>query len=70
MLVAEVLMRDRGITQTDVARIGGVNRVTVNRILRGHLKPYPKYRKAFSDALKWDKNPEELFREIEGTVSR
>ena len=64
MLKVEALMRDKGITQTDVARIGGVHRVTINRVLRGHIKPYPKYKRAFCKALEWTGNPEKLFEPI------
>ena len=65
MLIAELMMRNQGITQTDVANIGGVNRVSINRVLRGHVKPYPKYKKAFCTALDWHGNPDYLFRNID-----
>ena len=61
MLLAELLMKDRGLKQIDVAIRGGVNTVTVSRVLRGYEKPYPKIKQAFCKALEWDGNPDELF---------
>ena len=64
MLIVEALICGLGITQTDFARITGINRVTINRVLRGHIKPYPKYKRAFCKALGWTGNPEKLFEPI------
>ena len=68
MLFAELLMRDKGITQVDVANRGGISRVAVNRVLRGHEKPWPRYKKAFCDALEWEGDPDDLF--VSVTVDR
>ena len=62
----EVEMRERGITQTALADMAGINRVTVNRILRGKEQPWPKWRDAMAKALDWPLNrAAELFEEIE-----
>ena len=65
MLKAEYLMREQGKTQTDVSNETGIERVTINRVLRGTLPPYPKYHDAFAKALDWQGNPAELFEPIE-----
>ena len=65
MLKVEYLMREQGKTQTDVSNETGIERVTINRVLRGALPPYPKYRDAFAKSLGWQGNPAELFQEIE-----
>lgn len=65
MLVAEFLMREKGITQAEVAERGGISRPAVNMVLRGHIKAFPKYKKAFCEALEWDGNPEELFKRVD-----
>ena len=66
MLKAEYLMHESGKTQTDISIETGIGRVSINRVLRGELKPYPKYRKAFAKALNWPiERAAELFEEIE-----
>lgn len=61
----EYEMRERGITQTALADKAGINRVTINKILHGHEKPWPKWRDAIASAIGWplDKAAE-LFEEI------
>ena len=62
----EYEMRERGITQTALADMAGVNRVTVNKILHGREKPWPKWRDAMAAALDWPLDrAAELFAEIE-----
>ena len=61
---AEVLLRQRGVSQTELAEGGGLSRVKLNRILRGREKPWPKYQGAIADALGWEGDPSELFEEV------
>lgn len=64
MLKAEYLMKQRGLTQTELARMCGIDRTNVNHIFRGYIRPYPKYVNAIAQALGWDRDPWELFTPI------
>lgn len=69
MLLAEYLMRQRGVTQTSVSLQTGIARSTINRILRGDLPPYPKYQRAFAQVLEWPQDKAaELFEPIKAVV--
>lgn len=66
MLKVEHEMRRQGITQTELAERTGVNRVSINRIIRGKEQAWPKYRNAIAQALGWNGNTSELFEEAAG----
>lgn len=62
----EFELSKRGMTQTTLADASGVNRVTINKILRGRETPWPKWRDAIARALDWPLDKaDELFQEIE-----
>ena len=62
----EFEMRERNMTQTALAEASGINRVTINKIMRGHETPWPKWRDAMAKALDWPlERAAELFEEIE-----
>lgn len=62
----EYEMRERGITQTTLASDTSINRVTVNKIIRGYEKPWPKWRNAIAKALDWPTDrAAELFEDVE-----
>lgn len=66
MLKAEYIMRERGATQTDIAMRSKINRVTVNRFLRGKDAPNEQQAQAIAAALDWPTDSAaELFEEIE-----
>lgn len=65
MLRAEYEAREQGITQTDIGRACGINRVTINRIMRGWEIPKDTHKERIATALGWDGDPAELFQEIE-----
>lgn len=65
MIVLEYKMRQLGMNQTDLSRASGVNRVVINRLLHGELRPYPKWRKAIADAVGWTDDPQRLFDPLE-----
>ena len=62
----EFEMRKREMTQTALSAASGVSRVTINKIMRGREKPWPKWRDAIAKALDWPlERADELFEEIE-----
>lgn len=62
----EYEMRERHITQTALADASGISRVTLNKILLGYERPWPKWRDALATALDWPlEHATELFEEIE-----
>ena len=66
MMRIEYEMKERDITQAALASQAGMNRVTVNKILRGREKAWPKWRDAMAKALGWPKDrAAELFEEVE-----
>lgn len=65
MLRAEYEARVRGITQTEIGKKCGVTSSLINRVIRGMEKPYPKLQQGIAAAIGWDKDPAELFQEIE-----
>ena len=66
MYRAEIVMMQKGISQAEVARVTGIHPSAINRVLRGRMKPFPKYRRAFVYALGWEGDPSELFEIVEG----
>ena len=65
MLKLEIIMRQQNKTQTDVANASRINRVTINRIVRGWERPSADRAKAIADALEWDADrAAELFEEV------
>lgn len=65
MLKAEYLMIEQGKKQTDISRACGINRVTINRIMRGWEIPKDTHKERIATALGWDGDPAELFEKIE-----
>lgn len=66
MIRLEYEMRERGKSQAALAEETGINRVIINKIIRGHEKPWPKWRDALAQALGWPlENAADLFEEIE-----
>ena len=66
MMRIEFEMRQRGVTQAALANMSNVNRVTINKIVRGREKAWPKWRDAIAEALGWPiDRAEELFEEVE-----
>ena len=66
MMRVEFEMRQRGITQATLANMSNVNRVTINKIVRGREKAWPKWRDAIAGALGWPiDRADELFEEVE-----
>lgn len=62
----EYEMKERGITQAALASRAGMNRVTVNKILRGRERAWPKWRDAMAEVLDWPVDrAAELFEEVE-----
>lgn len=63
MRLIERVMAVRGITQTELANASGVNRVSVNRILRGKEQAGKKRKEAMALALGYSADyADELFR--------
>ena len=67
MKAIEVLMKERGITKTALAKASGINRVCVSRVINGHERPWPKWRAAMATALDWPLDKaDELFEDVAG----
>lgn len=65
MLKVEYIMKERGLSQTDIAKASGVHRVTVNRITRGKELPSEYHAQKIAKAMDWQGDWHELFDEIE-----
>lgn len=59
MTKLEYLRKQQGLTQTKLAELIGINKVTLNLIEKKKLKAYPKVIKSVSEFF--GKSPEELF---------
>ena len=60
----EVERKKLGLSQHSLAKKAGLERVLVNKIERGAIKAYPKYREALAAAICWEGDPKELFEEV------
>lgn len=56
-----------GMSQRKLAKEAGLEAIELNKLERGRLHPYPKYRTAIAEALGWDGDPMELFEEVEAS---
>ena len=66
MLLAEVLKKDQGKTNKDVAEETGINITTVSMLMLGHMKPYrQEWQEKIAAALDYDGEPAKLFEEVE-----
>ena len=66
MLRADYEMREQGLSQTQLSEITGLNRTSINRVMRGAQKPFPKWKTRIAIALGWpSEKADELFEEIE-----
>ena len=54
----------RGSTQPELANMTAIDRVSINRILRGREQSWPKYQNKIANALGWTGNPADLFKEV------
>ncbi len=64
MLVFTEVRKSKGISQAKLARLAGVNQTSISRIERGKEPPYPNRGKRIADALGWEGDPSELFKEV------
>ena len=64
MLLVSVERRKRGLSQSKLARIADVNATSMSRIENGKEPPYRLRGKRIADALGWEGDPAELFREV------
>lgn len=66
LLRLDYLMREKGITQTELEKRTHVNRVTINRIARGHERPSEARAVVLAEAIGWPKErAAELFENVE-----
>lgn len=66
MLLADMLKKNLGKTNRDLAEETGLNVTTVSMLLLGHLRPYrEEWRQKFAVALDYEGDPEKLFEEVE-----
>ena len=63
--VIKKLLEERGMSQSELARQAEVNQTSLSRIINGLEPAYPKRGKRIADALGWEGDPEELFKEVE-----
>lgn len=55
-----------GVSQAELARMTGAHPTSISRIESGKEPPYPLRAKRIADALGWDGDPMELFKEVTG----
>lgn len=65
MIRAEYEMRKQDISQTELSERTGINRVSVNMLMRGKTHAWPNWQTRIAAALGWEGDPAELFQEIE-----
>ena len=65
MIRLENEMGRLGVSQTELAEMTGINRVSINRMLRGKEAPWPKWRDSIAKAINWPADSvDELFEEV------
>ena len=65
MIRAEFEMRKQGKSQTQLAQETGINRVSINMVMRGKSHVWPKWKSSIAAALNWPTDrAAELFEEI------
>lgn len=64
MLRIKYELIQRGISQTDFAKAAGLKQQAVSRIVNGLEPPYSKRGKRIADALGWEGDPADLFKEV------
>lgn len=58
-------LADKGISQSEAARLSGVNQTNLCRIVNGLEQPFSKRGKRIADAIGWTGSVDELFSEVE-----
>lgn len=51
-------------SQAECARRSGINQTSLSRIMMGKEPAYPQRGKRIADAIGWEKDPTELFKEV------
>ncbi len=64
MLRCEYERNRLGLSQRKLAHLAGIEAITLNKIERGRLHPYPAYREPIAKALGWSGDTMELFEEV------
>lgn len=64
MLRIKLEIEKRGISQSQLARMAGVNQTCISRIVNGKEPAYPRRGRRIAEALGWEGHVEELFKEI------
>lgn len=57
--------KKRGMSQAKLARLADVNQSCMSRIESGKEQAYPHRGKRIAEAIGWEGDPEELFKEVE-----
>lgn len=58
------ISREKGLSQSELARISNINRTVLSDVENGRRLPYPKMREKVAEALGWMGDPEQLFEEV------
>lgn len=65
MLLIKKVMYESRMTQAKLAHRADVNQTSLSRIVNGKEPAYPKRGKRIADALGWEGDPADLFKEVE-----
>ncbi len=64
MLRIEQEMYEQHLSQAEVARRAGINQTSMSRIVRGIEPAFPKRGKRIANAIGWEGEPMDLFKEV------
>ena len=65
MMRLEAELRRLRMSQAQCARKANVNQTSMSRIIRGKEPPYPHRGKRIAEAIGWEGDPAELFKEVQ-----
>lgn len=63
MILAKRIAYEKRIKNVQLSKATGIGEASVSKILNGRLRPYPVQMKKIALVLKYEGNPEELFKE-------
>ena len=65
MLKLTVVRKSKGMTQADLAKATGIAAPQINAIENRRIFPWDGWQARIAEALNWERNPSELFEEVE-----
>ena len=65
MLKVTVVRKDKGLTQAQLSDLTGIAAPQINALERQRIKPYEGWQRRIAAALEWDREPRELFEDVQ-----